>query len=133
MGWTRSALAADAAVINPADTAWVLYSAAMVMLMLPGLALFYGGMVQRKNVLSSLMHSFGPLGILGLLWIIVGYSLSFTGGNWFIGGLSQFMLMGTTVIRLRHNPDIRLCDVSGNVRNNNTGIDQRRHSRAYDV
>ncbi len=95
--WTRSALAADAAVINPADTAWVLTSAAMVMLMLPGLALFYGGMVQRKNVLSSLMHSFGALGILGVLWIVVGYSLSFGRGGWFIGDLSQFMLMGITV------------------------------------
>lgn len=50
--WTRPALAAEAAVMNPADTAWVLISAALVMVMLPGLALFYGGMVQRKNVLT---------------------------------------------------------------------------------
>ena len=99
--WTRPALAAEAAVLNPADTAWVLVSAALVMVMLPGLALFYGGMVQQKNVLSSLMHSFVALGILGLLWIIVGYSLSFTAGNWFIGDLSQFMLMGTTIDSLR--------------------------------
>ena len=94
---TRPAMAAQAAVANPADTAWVLVSAALVLLMLPGLALFYGGMVQRKNVLSSLMHSFAPLGLLGLLWIIVGYSLSFTDGNWFIGGLGQFMLHATTI------------------------------------
>jgi len=99
--WTRPALAADPAVLNPADTAWVLISAALVMLMLPGLALFYGGMVQRKNVLSSLMHSFAALGILGVLWIVVGYSLSFGPGNWFVGDLSQFMLMGTTVDSLR--------------------------------
>jgi Amt family ammonium transporter len=71
------------------------------MLMLPGLALFYGGMVQRKNVLNSLMHSFVALGVLELLWIIAGYSLSFTHGNWFIGGLSQFMLLGTTIHSVR--------------------------------
>ena len=97
----KSALAAQEAVMNPADTAWVLVSAALVMVMLPGLALFYGGMVQQKNVLNSLMHSFVSLGILGLLWIIVGYSLSFTDGNWFIGDLSQFMLMGTTIDSLK--------------------------------
>ncbi len=95
--WAHPALAAQAGVVSPADTAWVLVSAALVMLMLPGLALFYGGMVQRKNVLSSLMHSFVALGVLGLLWIFVGYSLSFTKGNWFIGDLSQFMLFRTNI------------------------------------
>lgn len=99
--WTRPALAAEATVMNPADTAWVLTSAALVMVMLPGLALFYGGMVQHKNVLSSLMHSFVALGVLGLQWIIIGYSLSFTSGNWFIGDLSQFMLVGTTIDSLK--------------------------------
>jgi ammonium transporter, Amt family len=91
------AFAADAAVMNPADTAWVMVSSALVMLMLPGLALFYGGMVQRKNVLSSLMHSFVALGILALEWIVVGYSLSFAPGNTFIGDFSQFMLLGIGV------------------------------------
>ena len=76
-------------------------SAALVMVMLPGLALFYGGMVQRKNVLSPLMHSFVALGVLGLQWIIIGYSLSFTPGNWLTGDLSQFMLMGTTIDSLK--------------------------------
>ncbi|MEN6440415.1 MAG: ammonium transporter [Syntrophobacter sp.] len=89
--------AADAAVMNPADTAWVMVSSAMVMLMLPGLALFYGGMVQRKNVLNSLMHSFVALGVLALQWIVFGYSLSFGPGNAFIGDLSQFMLLGMGV------------------------------------
>ena len=97
----RPAMVAQPGVSNPADTAWVLISAALVMLMLPGLALFYGGMVQRKNVLNSLMHSFVALGVLELLWIIAGYSLSFTHGNWFIGGLSQFMLLGTTIHSVR--------------------------------
>jgi ammonium transporter, Amt family len=94
---TGRAFASDAATMNPADTAWVMISSALVMLMLPGLALFYGGMVQRKNVLSSLMHSFVALGILAIQWIVLGYSLSFSPGNWFIGDLSQFMLMGTNV------------------------------------
>jgi len=89
--------AAESAVMSPADTAWVMVSSALVMLMLPGLALFYGGMVQRKNVLNSLMHSFVALGVLALQWIIFGYSLSFGPGNAFIGDLSQFMLLGTSV------------------------------------
>ncbi|MFZ2447521.1 MAG: ammonium transporter [Syntrophobacteraceae bacterium] len=91
------AVAADAPVMSPADTAWVMTSSALVMLMLPGLALFYGGMVQRKNVLNSLMHSFVALGILGLQWAVIGYSLAFAPGNAFVGDLSQFMLLGTTV------------------------------------
>ena len=59
--------------INAADTAWVLISAAMVMLMTPGVAFFYGGMVRRKNFLSTLMMSFITLGLIGLLWVIYGY------------------------------------------------------------
>ncbi len=63
--------------INAGDTAWILVSAAMVMLMTPGVALFYGGMVRRKNVLSTIMMSFAALGLAGLLWVLYGYSLSF--------------------------------------------------------
>lgn len=91
------ALAAEAPVANTGDTAWLLISAALVMLMLPGLALFYGGMVQRKNVLSSLMHSLVALGVVGLQWVVIGYSLSFGPGNALIGDLSQFFLSGTGV------------------------------------
>lgn len=91
------AFAADQPPLNGADTAWMMVSSALVMLMLPGLALFYGGMVQRKNVLSSLMHSFGPLAVVGLQWIAIGYSLSFGGGNWFIGDFTQLFLAGTGV------------------------------------
>jgi Amt family ammonium transporter len=75
--------------INAADTVWILISAALVMLMTPGLALFYGGMVRRKNILSTLMMSFVCLGLVGLLWVLYGYSLSFgadKGG--FIGGFN---------------------------------------------
>lgn len=91
------ALAADAAALNNGDTAWILTSAALVMVMLPGLALFYGGMVQRKNVLSSLMHSFVALSVVALQWVIIGYSLAFSKGNAFIGDLSDLFLMATKV------------------------------------
>jgi Amt family ammonium transporter len=74
--------------INAADTAWLLVSSALVMLMTPGVALFYGGMVRRKNLLSTMMMSFAILGLVSLLWVLYGYSLSFgpdKGG--IIGGL----------------------------------------------
>ncbi len=66
-----------AAALDSGDTAWMLTSSALVMLMLPGLALFYAGMVRRKNVLSSMIHSFAALGVIGALWAVVGYSLAF--------------------------------------------------------
>jgi ammonium transporter, Amt family len=83
--------------IEAADTAWVLISAALVLLMLPGLALFYGGLVQRKNVLSSMMHSFVAMGVMALEWVLIGYSLSFSDGNSFVGGLSHAFLRGIDV------------------------------------
>ena len=64
-------------MIDAGDTAWLLISSALVMLMTPGLALFYGGMVRRKNVLSTIMMSFAPLGLIGILWVLFGYSLAF--------------------------------------------------------
>ena len=90
------ALATDTPSLNTGDTAWLLTSSALVMLMLPGLALFNGGMVQKKNVLNSIMHSFSALGIIGMQWIALGYSLAFAPGNALIGDLSQVFLMGTT-------------------------------------
>ncbi len=75
--------------INTGDTALMLISTAMVMLMTPGLAFFYGGMVRRKNALSTIMMSFMTLGLIGVLWVLYGYSLSFgTGGGGFIGGFN---------------------------------------------
>jgi Amt family ammonium transporter len=81
--------------INTGDTAWLLVSTAMVMLMTPALALFYGGMVQRKNVLSTFMHCFFALGIVTLQWAVIGYSLAFgqTHGG-FIGGLDYLFMKG---------------------------------------
>jgi Amt family ammonium transporter len=64
-------------MINSGNTAWILMSAALVMLMTPGLALFYGGMVRRKNVLSTIMMSFALLAVIGILWVLYGYSLAF--------------------------------------------------------
>jgi len=80
-------------MINTGDTAWMLISTAMVMLMTPGLAFFYGGMVRRKNTLSTIMMSFMTLGLIGVLWVVYGYSLSFgSGGGGFIGGFNYFGL-----------------------------------------
>src|SRR5678816_2538317 len=77
------------------DTAWLLVSTAMVMLMTPGLALFYGGMVQGKNVLSTFMHSFFALGLVTIQFALVGYSLAF-GTSWHgvIGGFDFVGLSG---------------------------------------
>jgi len=69
--------------INAGDTAWLLTSAALVMLMTPGLAFFYGGMVRSKSVLNMLMMSFSALGLVGILWVLYGYSMSF--GNDILG------------------------------------------------
>jgi len=81
--------------INAGDTAWLLLSAALVMLMTPGLAFFYGGMVRRKNLLSTLMMSFVMLGVGGLVWVLYGYSLAFgTDMGGLIGGLNYLGLNG---------------------------------------
>ena len=81
--------------INTGDTAWLLISSALVMLMTPGLALFYGGMVRMKNILSTIMMSFVFLGPIALLWVLYGYSLSFAPNNLgIIGGLDFVGLRG---------------------------------------
>jgi Amt family ammonium transporter len=78
------------------DTAWMLVSSALVLLMLPGLALFYGGMVRAKNVLSTSMHIFAAMAIIGVQWVAFGYSLAFGGAGTFIGGLQNLFLGGIT-------------------------------------
>jgi len=86
---------ADDAVANGANTAWILTSTALVLFMtLPGLALFYGGLVRSKNVLSVLMQCFAIAAMVSVLWLIVGYSLAFGEGNAWIGDLSKVMLAG---------------------------------------
>lgn len=92
--------AADAlpSAISAGDTAWVLVSSALVLLMTPGLALFYAGMVRSKNVVSTLFKNFGAVGVVGVLWVIIGYSLAFSPSSGalsqFIGGLQNVMLAG---------------------------------------
>jgi Amt family ammonium transporter len=84
-------------MIDTGDTAWMLMSTALVMLMTPGLALFYGGLVRQKNVLSTTMHSFFLLALVTVLWVTVGYSLAFApsvGGFGLVGGLDFAFLRG---------------------------------------
>ncbi|MEC5216842.1 Amt family ammonium transporter [Actimicrobium sp. GrIS 1.19] len=85
----------DATKINPGDTAWMLAATALVLLMtIPGLALFYAGMVRKKNVLGTMAHSFISVCIVTVLWVALGYSLAFTPGSPFLGGLDRLMLHG---------------------------------------
>src|SRR6202790_5675065 len=96
MAQTAAAPAANS--INSGDTAWMLTSTALVLMMtIPGLALFYGGMVRKMNVLTTVMQSFAITCLVTVLWMIVGYSLAFTEGNPFFGGFSRFMLSGLTI------------------------------------
>ena len=77
------------------DNAWVLVSAALVLLMTaPGLTLFYGGLVRRKNILGTMMQSFAMMGLITVLWALIGYSLAFGHGNSFVGGLEHTFLRG---------------------------------------
>ena len=88
---------ASPAPINQANTAWILVSTALVLLMtLPGLALFYGGLVRSKNVLSVLMHCLLIGCITSIIWLVMGYSLAFGESNSFIGGFDKIMLVGIT-------------------------------------
>jgi Amt family ammonium transporter len=77
----------DFSTVDTGSTAWVLVSAALVLLMTPGLAFFYGGMVRAKNVLSILMQNFVCMGIVSVMWVLIGYSIAFGGDNGFFGGL----------------------------------------------
>ena len=91
------AFAQDAAAesaLSGADTAWMLISTALVLLMTPALAFFYGGLVRSKNTLNTMMMSFISLGVAGVLWVLFGYSLAFGGGNKWIGDFSMAFLNG---------------------------------------
>src|SRR3954468_4658934 len=94
------AAAAAAPTPNKGDTAWMLVSSALVLMMsIPGLALFYGGLVRSKNMLSVLSQVFMIVSLVSILWVFYGYSLAFTNGgslNDYVGGLSKAFLMGVT-------------------------------------
>jgi Amt family ammonium transporter len=86
--------------ISAGDTAWMLTSTALVLMMtVPGLALFYGGMVRKKNVLATLMQSFATTCVITLLWWLVGYSLAFTPGSAWLGGTSRLLMNGMTFMK----------------------------------
>jgi Amt family ammonium transporter len=89
--------ASDTTPIDSGATAWMLVSTALVLLMIPGLAMFYGGLVRSKNVLGTIMHSFVAMGIISVLWVIVGYSMTFGSnvlGGWFGWNNDYFFLKG---------------------------------------
>ncbi|OEY96509.1 ammonia channel protein [Acinetobacter proteolyticus] len=91
----EEAAPATTATVDTGDTAWVLVSTALVLLMtIPGLALFYGGMVRKKNVLSTMMFSLSAAILVSLIWVIVGYSLAFSGTGAYVGDLGKAMLNG---------------------------------------
>ncbi len=90
----------DTSKINSGDTAWMLASMALVLMMtIPGVALFYGGMVRKKNVLATVMQSFAITCLVTVLWVICGYSLSFTPGSPYIGSLDRFFLSGMSFMK----------------------------------
>ncbi len=88
------ALQTSPALLDGADVAWLLVSTAMVLLMTPALGFFYGGLVRSKNLLNTLMMSFASLGVVGVAWAVAGYSLAFSPGNDWIGGLGFVFLRG---------------------------------------
>ncbi|HDL21166.1 MAG TPA: ammonium transporter [Nitrospirae bacterium] len=93
--------------MDSGDTAWILISAALVMLMTPGLALFYGGMVRRKNVLGTIMHSFIAIALVSMQWILIGYTLSFGPDiKGIIGGLDWIGLNGVGVEPSKYAPTV---------------------------
>ena len=94
-------------MIDSGDTAWVLTSSALVLLMTPGLAFFYGGLTRQKNVLSTIMYSFMTIGIVGVVWVLWGYSLAFGNdvGGGFIGNLKLFGLNGVSAEEGGNIPD----------------------------
>jgi len=96
-GFAVPALAADAPKLDSGDTAWMLTSTVLVIVMIiPGLALFYGGMVRAKNVLSVLMQVFVSFSLITVLWALFGYSMAFGEGNSFVGGFGKAFLSGIT-------------------------------------
>lgn len=91
------AWAGDSPEIDTGATAWMLTSTALVLLMIPGLAMFYGGLVRTKNVLGTMMHSFAAMGIMTILWVLVGYAMAFGEnvlGGWFGWNWDYFLLQG---------------------------------------
>ena len=111
----QSAFAQEAAepAISGADTAWLLVSAALVLLMTPGLAFFYGGLVRRKNALNTMMMSFIAIGVMGVIWALVGYSIAFGEGGAYFGDFSFLFLKGVLMEPNGTIPDILFMGFQG--------------------
>jgi Amt family ammonium transporter len=94
--------------VNAGDTAWMLTSTALVFFMMPGLALFYGGLVGAKNVIATMVQSFAAIGVVSLIWVIIGYSLAFGSNHWggVIGSLQYVMLRDTNGAPIKLAPTI---------------------------
>jgi ammonium transporter, Amt family len=97
LAYAGAALAQDKPKLDTGDTAWMLTSTVLVIIMIvPGLALFYSGMVRSKNALSVLMHVFVAFSLISVLWALGAYSLAFSEGNSVVGGFSKAFLAGIT-------------------------------------
>src|ERR1700741_3863247 len=89
---------ADSSEINTADTAWMIVATALVLMMtIPGLALFYSGMVRKKNVLATMAQSLAAVTMISILWVAFGYSLCFVGDGPWLGTLDRWLLIGMTM------------------------------------
>ena len=119
--------------MNQADTAWMLISTALVLLMTPALAFFYGGLVRSKNALNTMMMSFISLGFVGVLWAVIGYSLAFAPGNDWIGDTSRLFLRGVGLEAQGTIPALSVHVLPGHVRDHHRGADLRRDRRAHAV
>ncbi len=95
--WPAAAQAPAPPAISPADTGWMLIATALVLLMTPALAFFYGGLVRSKNALNTMMMSVISLGFIGVLWAVIGYSLAFGPGGRWVGDLSRLFLQGVSL------------------------------------
>ena len=128
----------DTGVPGPGHNAWMMTSTALVLFMtLPGLALFYGGLVRRKNILSVCAQCFGCAGMVTILWFLFGYSFAFAHGSPFMGGTTFAMLQGRHQ-RAEHRLRVlglaeRVLDVPADVRDHHPGADRRRDRRAHEV
>jgi Amt family ammonium transporter len=112
----RIVLAADGPVVDTGVTAWMLTSTALVLLMVPGLAMFYGGLVRTKNVLGTMMHSFVAIALIGVLWVVCGYALTF--GKSILGGVigwnsDYFFLKGIDEAIIKGVPEYVLAMFQG--------------------
>ena len=130
--------AAIASAQSAGDNAWMLTSAALVLMMSgPGLALFYGGLVRRKNILGTMMQTFAMMAVITVLWAVVTYSLAFGDGNAFIGNLHNAFLTGVGLTPDKdyagHDPVADVHDLSTDVRHHHPGAHLGRLRRAHEV